>query len=96
MVLHTIGFVTSINLKEIQSVIDLDKFDSPKQEYARNIWLVLYYGSVINPIDLLKLSRKKLNLTAPFAFDGNISDIIDHNFGIIGESIINHRSLRIF
>jgi len=41
--------------EEIQSVIDLDKFDSPKEEYARNIWLFLYNANGINPIDLLKL-----------------------------------------
>jgi hypothetical protein len=41
--------------EEIQKVIDLDKFESPKEEYARNIWLVLYNANGINPIDLLKL-----------------------------------------
>lgn len=40
---------------DILKVIELDKFDSPKQEYARNIWLVLYNANGINPIDLLKL-----------------------------------------
>jgi integrase len=40
---------------DIQKVIQMDKFDNPKQEYARNIWLVLYNCNGINPIDLLKL-----------------------------------------
>jgi len=40
---------------EIQKVIEMEKFDSPKQEYARNIWLVLYNCNGINQIDLLKL-----------------------------------------
>lgn len=40
---------------EILKVIELDEFDSSKQEFARNIWLVLYYSNGINPIDLLKL-----------------------------------------
>jgi integrase len=44
--------------EEILKVIEFDDFDSSKQEYARNIWLVLYYGSGINPIDLLKLRWK--------------------------------------
>ncbi len=46
---------------EILSVIDYKDFDSPKQEYARNIWLALYYGSGINPIDLLKLRWSDLD-----------------------------------
>lgn len=54
--------------KEILKVIELEKFDSPKQEYARNIWLVLYYGSGINPIDLLKLKWSKI--------DDNIASIL--------------------
>lgn len=40
---------------DILKVIELDEFDSPKQEYARDIWLFLYYANGINPIDLLKL-----------------------------------------
>lgn len=46
--------------EEILSVIELNEFESAKQEYARNIWLVLYYGSGINPIDLLKLRWKDI------------------------------------
>ncbi len=40
---------------DIQKVIEMDEFDSPKQEYARDIWLVLYNANGLNPIDLLKL-----------------------------------------
>lgn len=40
---------------EISSVIELDHFPNYKQEYARDIWLTLYYGCGINPIDLLRL-----------------------------------------
>lgn len=46
---------------EILAVIDFKDFDSPKQEYARDIWLSLYYGSGINPIDLLKLRWSNLD-----------------------------------
>ena len=45
---------------EILRIIEIDKFDSPKQEYAINIWLTLYYGCGINPIDLLKLRTKNV------------------------------------
>lgn len=48
---------------EILKVIELEKFDNPKQEYARNIWLVLYYGNGINPIDLLKLRWSNIEST---------------------------------
>lgn len=41
--------------EEIQRVIDLDEFESPKEEYARNIWLTLFYSNGINPIDLLRM-----------------------------------------
>jgi integrase len=47
--------------EEILKVIEFDEFDTPKQEYARNIWLTLYYGSGINPIDLLKLRWNKID-----------------------------------
>ena len=40
---------------DIQKVIELNEFDSPKQEYARDIWLFLYNANGLNPIDLLKL-----------------------------------------
>jgi integrase len=54
--------------EEILRVIEVEKFDSPKQEFARNIWLVLYYGNGINPIDLLKLIWSKI--------DDNIASIL--------------------
>jgi len=40
---------------EILKVIELEEFDSPKQEFARDIWLFLYNANGLNPIDLLKL-----------------------------------------
>lgn len=40
---------------EILSIIEQNKFASPKEEYARNIFMTLYYGCGINAIDLLKL-----------------------------------------
>jgi integrase len=40
---------------EILAVISHKKFKDPKQEYARNIWLCLYYANGINVIDLLRL-----------------------------------------
>ncbi len=45
---------------DIFKVIELDEFDSPKQEYARDIWLVLYNANGLNPIDLLKLRWDKI------------------------------------
>lgn len=41
--------------EEIQSVIDFKDFDSPQQEYARNIWLFLYRCNGINFADLLRM-----------------------------------------
>ena len=40
---------------EISSLIEMDHFPNPKQQYALNIWLTLYYGCGINPVDLLRL-----------------------------------------
>jgi integrase len=40
---------------EILAVISHKKFEDPKQEYARNVWLSLYYANGINVIDLLRL-----------------------------------------
>ncbi|NOR74162.1 MAG: tyrosine-type recombinase/integrase, partial [Draconibacterium sp.] len=51
---------TVLTAEEILSVIELNDFDSWKQEYARDIWMVLYYGSGINPIDLLLLRWKNV------------------------------------
>lgn len=41
--------------KEIQSVVDFTEFDSPLQEYARDIWLFLYRCNGINFADLLRM-----------------------------------------
>lgn len=46
--------------REILSILELNEFESCEQEYARDIWLVLYYGSGINPIDLLRLRWKNV------------------------------------
>ena len=40
---------------EIRSIMELDEFESPYQEYARNIWLTLYYSNGINFVDLLRM-----------------------------------------
>jgi integrase len=40
---------------EILSLIDFNNFENKKQEYAFNVFLLLYYACGINPIDLLKL-----------------------------------------
>lgn len=40
---------------EILAIINHKKFEDPKREYARNIWLCLYYANGINVIDLLRL-----------------------------------------
>jgi integrase len=50
-----------LSADEILRVIELEEFDSPKQEFARNIWLILYYGNGINPIDLLRLRWNQIN-----------------------------------
>lgn len=44
-----------ITNKEIQSIVDLKDFDSPAQEYARDIWLFLYRCNGINFVDLLRM-----------------------------------------
>lgn len=41
--------------QEIKSVIELKDFDSNKQEYARNIWLLLYHCNGSNFADLLRM-----------------------------------------
>jgi integrase len=44
-----------LSADEILAVISHKKFEDPKQEYARNIWLCLYYMNGLNIIDLLRL-----------------------------------------
>lgn len=47
--------------EEILSLIDLNTFETKKQEYAHNIFMLLYYACGINPIDLLKLRWEDLD-----------------------------------
>ena len=44
-----------ITNEEIQSVVDFKDFDDVMEEYARDIWLLLYRMNGINFIDLMKL-----------------------------------------
>jgi integrase len=46
---------------EILSLIELNNFEDQKQEYAYNIFMLLYYACGINPIDLLKLRWQDLD-----------------------------------
>ena len=41
--------------EEIKSVIELDDFDSKEQEYARDIWVMLYRCNGINFVDLFRM-----------------------------------------
>lgn len=41
--------------EEIQKVIDFKDFDNQRQEYARNVWLLLYRCNGINFADLLRM-----------------------------------------
>ena len=41
--------------EEIKAVADLNKFDSPEQEYARDIWLLCYRYNGSNYVDMLRL-----------------------------------------
>ena len=47
--------------KEIKKVIDFNDFDNVNQEYARDIWLTLFYCNGINFIDLVRLRKKNVN-----------------------------------
>ena len=40
---------------EIRSVMELDEFDSEFQQYARDIWMTLYYANGVNFVDLLRM-----------------------------------------
>lgn len=46
--------------KEIKKIINLKKFDSDYQEYARDIWLTLFYTNGINLIDLVRLRKSSV------------------------------------
>jgi hypothetical protein len=48
-----------ISMEEIQKIVDLKEFDNYWEEYARDIWLLLYRMNGINFIDLLKLEWDK-------------------------------------
>ncbi|MGA1977938.1 MAG: tyrosine-type recombinase/integrase [Bacteroidales bacterium] len=41
--------------EEIKSVVEMKDFDSPKEEYARDIWLMLYRCNGSNYADLLRM-----------------------------------------
>jgi integrase len=45
---------------EIKSVVDFKDFESPEQEYARDIWLLLYRCNGINYADMLRLKWSKM------------------------------------
>lgn len=47
---------------EIREIINYNKFDSFKQEYALAIWKMLYYSNGSNFIDLLKLQWKDVKM----------------------------------
>jgi len=40
---------------EIKAIVDLKDFDTPNQEYARDVWLLLYRCNGINFVDLLRM-----------------------------------------
>lgn len=44
-----------MSAEDIEKVINYNDFDCSEQEYARNIWLILYYSNGINFIDLLRM-----------------------------------------
>ena len=64
-----------LNNDEIKAVVDFKYFETPEQEYARDIWLLLYRLNGINFCDLLRMKwndikgnclvflRKKTELT---------------------------------
>lgn len=51
-----------IENEEIKSIVDLKEFDSPEQEYARDIWLLLYRCNGSNFADLLRLRWSNLDI----------------------------------
>lgn len=46
---------TVLSKEEIQKVVDLNEFESPKEEFARDIWLFLYRCNGINFVDAMKM-----------------------------------------
>ena len=49
-----------MSMQEIQSIVQLNKFDSPQEEYARDIWLLLYRCNGINFADLLAMKWENI------------------------------------
>jgi integrase len=47
--------------EEIKSVVDMKEFDSPDQEYARDLWLLLYRCNGSNFVDLLRMRWSNMN-----------------------------------
>ena len=45
--------------EEIQSIVDFKDFETPEQEYARDIWLLLYRCNGMNYADLLRMKWSK-------------------------------------
>lgn len=50
-----------ISEAEIKKIIAIKSFESPSQEFARDIWLFLYRANGINFIDLLKMRWDNVN-----------------------------------
>jgi integrase len=46
---------------DIKSVVEMTEFDSPEQEYARDIWLLLYRFNGSNFVDLLRMRWSNIN-----------------------------------
>ena len=46
---------------DIKSVVEMKNFDSPEQEHARNIWLLLYRCNGSNFVDLLRMRWSSIN-----------------------------------
>jgi integrase len=44
-----------LKTEEIQSIIEYTDFETPEQEYSRDIWLLLYYCNGANFADLLRM-----------------------------------------
>ena len=46
--------------EEIKKIADLNEFDSPEQEYARDIWLLCYRYNGSNYVDMLRLKWEEV------------------------------------
>jgi len=47
--------------EEIKLVVDMKEFDSPEQEYARDIWMMLYRCNGSNFVDILRMRWSNMN-----------------------------------